>query len=456
MTDHKDRTDQGPDRSRRSTPTTSTPSATIADRLRRFFSGEHLAALANRLGWARLRRTPGLGWFVLIAAIALFVQGVGLANLIAVDEGKQDLKSEQQTWQATAGQRQTALDEIAALRQEQFAAKQVLHTTKGMIDAESGRLAETKAALKLTQELRDQAQIEQGAARSDAQRQRELNDSLAAKITDLNARKETIEGTVAQLEGDHSRLAAEVANSRKLLDEHRAEVARAQAHAKELDAQAAVAAEAIRQSREGYLKAQAAFDEATKQHAKAAAERDVAQVAFDTLKKQSTILTSDIDSLTKQQADLRSALATLKKATDDAAAGREAAELELTSLLAKLDKLNKQLAEKQGALAAEETLLQSAQTRHDAIKSRVANLQSELKPLEEQRLVIDAAVNGKKKEVETLQQQIESLRADLKSLLETAPKAVTPPTQAKPEAPAAPSKESLLDDAAKAPATKAD
>ena len=448
--------DHGPDHSSRSTSTQSSKRVNVGGRLRAWFSRERFASLANRLGWSRLRQTPGLGWFVAIAVIALLIQGVGLANLIAIDGEKQDLQTAKQTWQATASQRQTLLDEIETLRQEKFAAKQELHTTKGLIDAESARLAEVKAALKLTQELRDQAQREEAAAQSNALRQRELNDALAAKITDLNAKKETVEGAVTQLEADQARLAAEVASSKKLLEEHRAEVARAQAHAKDLDAQAAASVEAIRKAREGLVKAQADLDEATAQHAKAAAERDATQVALSTLRTESDKLTSTIETLRKQITQQQADLGEAKKGTEEAIAARTAAEADLSMLIAKLDKVNKQLAEKQGALAAEETLLQSAQTRHDAIKARVASLQAELKPLEEQRLAIDAEITGKKKEVEVLQQQLQTLRADLKNLLETAPKLIAPPSPTRQEQPATPSPENLPDDAAKSAGPKTD
>lgn len=369
---------------------------------------ERASAFAEKLGLARFRSVPGLGWVIAIAAIALFIQAVGLANLIAVNDEKQQ-------WDAAANQRQGLLTEIREIEARQLEAKKELHTLKGMIDHESGRLAEVQAGLKLTQQLRDEAQREQGAATNDAGRLRESSETIAARTKELTAQLGTTESRVKQLEADRDRLAAEVGASKKTLDEHRAEIDRAASHVKDLDAKAAGTLEAIRKSREAQVKAQGELDDLTKQIAKAAADHEAAKARLDAaneIVKQSQV---DIDNLRKQQAALKTAIVTDKKAADEGGATRIAIDADLAAIKDKLDKANKTLAEKQGAAAAEESLVTGAQNRHDALKTRIANLSAELKPLEEQRLAIEADIAGKRKELETLRVRIDAAKTDLKA-----------------------------------------
>jgi len=390
-----------------------------APRLRTAALRERLSRFAARLGLARFRNIPGLGWVVAVAAIALFIQAVGLANLIAVNDEKQQ-------WESSANQRQHLLDEIRETESKQLDGKKELHTLKGMIDHESGRLAEVQAGLKLTQQLRDEAQREQGAASSDANRLREANASAEARMKDFAARLASAETLVKKLEGDRDQLAAELAASKQTIDERRAEVDRATAHVKDLDVKAATTLEAIRASREAQLKAQADLNEALKQLAKSNAECEAAQARLLAANGQIKDIETSIDSLTKQKQVLAGALANDKKLADEASAAKIQIDAEVTAVREKLEKAGKLLAEKQGALAAEEAMFSAAQTRHDAIKSRIAMLQAELKPIEEQRLSIDADIAGKKKELETLRERLEAARIDLKAVPAAPPAKVEP------------------------------
>lgn len=431
MTDH--------DPSRQS-PKTTKPTTPAAPQLRSAFSRQRFSEFADKLGLSRLRQVPGIGWVIAIAAIALLIQGVGLANLIAVNEEKQQ-------WSAAANQREGLLVEIRELEKNRLSIKEELHTIKGMIDHESGRLAEVQAALKLTQQLRDEAQREQGAAANEANRLREANEMLAAKSKDLATRLTTTETRVTELEATRDRLTAEVNASKLTLEEHRAETERSTAHAKELDAKAAATLEAIRKSREAQIKAQADLDEAAKQSAKAAAEAEAAKVRLEALNQQINESKTSIDDLLKQQTTLKTTLATDKKLVGESNEARAAAEAELAVIKDKLDRSGRTLAERQGAAAAEESLIAAAQSRQEALKTRVANLQAELKPLEEQRLSLEADIAGKRKELETLRERIEAARADLKSVPATPPAAPAP--QPAPEAekkePAKPAEETPSD-----------
>ncbi len=372
------------------------------------FSRQRFAAFSDRIGLTRLAQVPGIGWVVGIAALALLIQGVGLANLVAVNEDKQK-------WDAASGQRQHLLDELRSLDVQKIEARRELHTLKGMIDHESGRLAQVQATLKLTHQLRDEAQREQGAASNEANRLREANEAIATQTGELAARHATTTALVTQLESDRQRLAGEVATSKKTLDEHRAEVARARQHVNDLDGKAAATLEAIRQSREAQVKAQDQLDEAVKLAAKAAAEAEAGKVRLASLEQEITQAATSIDELRRQQASLKASLEAEKKLATEAGEGRIAAETELASIREKLAKAAKSLAEKQGAAAAEESLITAAQTRNDVLKTRIANLQAELKPLEEQRLSLEADIAGKRKELETLRQGIEGARADAQS-----------------------------------------
>lgn len=394
-------------------------------RLRETFSRQRFAAFSERIGLTRLAQVPGIGWVVGIAALALLIQGVGLANLVAVNEDKQK-------WDAASGQRQNLLDEIRSLDVQKIEAKRELHTLKGMIDHESGRLAEVQAALKLTHQLRDEAQREQGAASNEANRLREANETIATQTKELATRHATTTTLVSQLEADKERLAAEVAASKKTLDDHRIEVARAQQHVNDLDSKAAATLEAIRQSREAQIKAQGQLDEAMKLAAKAAADAEAGKVRLASIEQEITQATTSIEELRKQQVSLKATLEAEKKLTAEAGETRIAAETELATIKEKLEKAAKSLAEKQGAAAAEESLITAAQSRNEALKTRIANLQAELKPLEEQRLSLEADIAGKRKELETLRQRIESARVDVQSL----PVPAVKPGEKKEDAPA--------------------
>ena len=431
MTDH-DLSRQTPSK------TASTPPA--ASRLRTPFTRARVAEFADKLGLSRMRQIPGIGWVIAIAAIALLIQGVGLANLIAVNEEKQQ-------WSAAANHREGLLAEIRELETNRIAAKEEWHTIKGKIDHESGRLAEVQAGLKLTQQLRDEAQREQGAAANEANRLREANEALAAKSKELATRLATAEGRVTELEAARDRLTAEVNTSKLTLDEHRAESERAMAHAKEMDAKASATLEAIRKSREAQIKAQADLDEAVKQAAKAAAETEGAKTRLQGLNLKISESQTDVEHLLKQMTGLKTTIATDKKLAGESNEARVAAEAELVVLKDRLDRSGRTLAERQGAAAAEESLIAAAQSRQDALKSRVANLQAELKPLEEQRLSLEADIAGKRKELETLRERIDSARADLKSIPATAPPAPAPKPapEAEKKEPAKPAEEAPKD-----------
>jgi len=405
--------------------------------LRETFSRQRFVAFADRVGLTRIAQVPGIGWVVGIAALALLIQGVGLANLVAVNEDKQK-------WEAASGQRQGLLDTISELEQEKISIKTELHTLKGKIDLESGRLAEVQAALKLTNDLRDQAQREQGAASNEANRLRESNETIATQTKDLSARHVTTTTIVSQLETDRQRLAAEVATSKQLLEENRTEVERAQQHASDLDKKAAATLEAIRLSREAQIKAQQQLDDAVKLVAKAEADGEASKVRLATIESDIASTVASLEDLHKQQTSLKTSLASEKKLTVEAVGARMAMEAELVVIREKLEKAAKILAQKQGAAAGEESLIAAAQTRSDAIKSRIANMQAELKPLEEQRLDLEADVAGKRKELEILRQRIDSARTDLSALPlpvpSTPPVAAPMPSPSAPAIPAAPEK----------------
>ena len=198
-----------------SSETSSSSPSSSALKRRLLAARDRLVALADRAGLARIRAVPGLGWIVAIGALVIFIQGVGLANLISVSD-------EKQAWETQAYRRDQLQGDITILETQHRDAKAQLDTTKAMLNLEATRLTELKAALTLTQQLRDEAQKEQAAAKNDSQRIREASESLATKTRELATRIDSTESVVRQLETEKDRLATEVAASKKTLDEQRA------------------------------------------------------------------------------------------------------------------------------------------------------------------------------------------------------------------------------------------
>lgn len=366
----------------------------------RTFNKASIGALARKLRLGAVRQSPGLVFMVVATAIVLIINVAGLASFIA-------MRSEKQAWAAEAAQRERIKGDITSLEAERAAAHEKLHTVKGQIETETGRLAELRAALGIAQNLLEEAQQQRTIALNEAQRLGEQNESLAAKIDALATRRDDATKLVEQLEAERDRLGREVEVAKKALAGSRAEVDAARTHLAELDNKAAETLAGIRKSREDLVKAQGELDAVNAEVAQAGAERDAAATQLKSVKLQLSEARSELDSLTKQASTLKAQMEQDRAAAQALAAKKTEAEAALASLAEQIDAASKTLSQKQGAAAAQESLITAAETRLEATKTRLSTIKAELKPLEEQRLSLEADIAAKRKELDTLRQRIE-------------------------------------------------
>ncbi len=373
-----------------------------AAKFKQAFSRESLRAFGQRIHWPWIR-SSSMGWLVLVGAVALFIQAIGLYNMLAVADEKQD-------WDASASQRQTLENDLASLLERKSAAQQALIAAKASLDHEQDRLTQLRAAIKIDQTLRDEAQRAHATADAEAKRLQQENATLDQRLKAYSLRLDATERQVTQLESKRDELAKKVAASNTILEEHRAEVAKATKHCQDLDKQAFDTLAAIRTTRESLVKAQDDLDAAVRQTAKAEAQRDAALTRLKNAELLESDATEKVDELKKQSAALTESLvqqqAKLQALTQDRAKAGAAMESAQTDLAA----ASKKLAESQGSLAALKTHIDEATKTQQSLKAEQASLVAAIKPLREQQHSLAADIAAKQQQLKALLERIDAAK----------------------------------------------